>query len=162
MLVCCSAGLWVVVESAIIHMQKGLSASAERPFYSCNRVCKPGSVLSDHQSLHRVATMLEHKKRSATCGYMSGKQSAYGVASDRVYMAPLVTKRTVSSYLALPSLPSDARRFISVALSRRSPSADVISYPALRSPDFPHDNTFRQHITRPLGSVTLVLYNKIL
>ena len=106
MLVCCSAGLWVVVESAIIHMQKGLSASAERPFYSCNRVCKPGSVLSDHQSLHRVATMLEHKKRSATCGYMSGKQSAYGVASDRVYMAPLVTKRTVSSYLAFPSLPA--------------------------------------------------------
>ena len=62
-------------------------------------------------------------------------------------MALLVTKESVSSYLAFPSLPA-RRRFISVALSRRSPSADVIRYPALRCPDFPHTNTFRQHGTR--------------
>ena len=39
-------------------------------------------------------------------------------------------------------------RFISVALSRESPPADVIRYPALWCPDFPHYNTFRQHIAR--------------
>ena len=53
-----------------------------------------------------------------------------GVASDRVYMASRVTVGSVSSYLAFPSLPL-ARRFISVALFLRSPSADVIRYPAL-------------------------------
>ncbi len=30
------------------------------------------------------------------------------------------------------------RRYLSVALALKSPSADVICYPALRSPDFPH------------------------
>ena len=57
----------------------------------------------------------------------------YGVASDRVYMTPLVTKGMVSSYLAFPSLPL-ARRFISVALFLRSPSADVIRYPCPMKP----------------------------
>ena len=75
-------------------------------------------------------------KLLATYEIPSGKRelmllSHYGVASDRVYICKLVTKLPVSSYLAFPSLPSKTRRFISVALSRRSPSADVISYPAL-------------------------------
>ena len=52
-------------------------------------------------------------------------------------------------------------RYISVALSRRSPSADVIRYPALWGPDFPHDNTFRHNIARlprsVLGYYTLFL-----
>ena len=52
-----------------------------------------------------------------------------GVASDRVYMAQAVTCLSVSSYLAFPSLPRKTRRFISVALSRESPPADVIRYP---------------------------------
>ena len=56
-----------------------------------------------------------------------------GVASDRVYMASHVTAGSVSSYLAFPSLPL-ARRFISVALSLRSPSADVIRYPSPMKP----------------------------
>ena len=57
-------------------------------------------------------------------------QNLRGVASDRVYMAHAVTRMSVSSYLAFPSLPL-ARRFLSVALSRESPPADVIRYPAL-------------------------------
>ena len=57
----------------------------------------------------------------------------YGVASDRVYMTPHVTTGMVSSYLAFPSLPL-ARRFISVALFLRSPSADVIRYPCPMKP----------------------------
>ncbi len=56
-----------------------------------------------------------------------------GVASDRVYRASHVTAGSVSSYLAFPSLPL-SRRFISVALSRRSPSADVIRYPSPMKP----------------------------
>lgn len=39
---------------------------------------------------------------------------------------------------------AETRRYISVALVLKSPSADVIRYPALRSPDFPH--------TRPFGA----------
>ena len=75
-------------------------------------------------------------KLFATYEIPSGKRGAklpftYGVASDRVYICKYVTALPVSSYLAFPSLPSIARRFISVALSRRSPSADVIRYPAL-------------------------------
>ncbi len=73
-----------------------------------------------------------------------------GVASDRVYISSFVAERQVSSYLAFPSLSAifsekilslkgyllkkkrkKFRRSISVALSRKSPSADVIRYPAL-------------------------------
>ena len=43
----------------------------------------------------------------------------------------------VSSYLAFPPLPYK-RRYISVALALRSPSAAVSSCPALWCPDFPH------------------------
>ena len=43
------------------------------------------------------------------------------------------------------------RRSISVALSRRFPSADVIRYPALRCPDFPHSDTFRRNKARQSG-----------
>ena len=75
-------------------------------------------------------------KLLATYEIPSGKREdklplMHGVASDRVYICKYVTILPVSSYLAFPSLPGKARRFISVALSRRSPSADVISYPAL-------------------------------
>ena len=87
----------------------------------------------------------------ATRGYVSGRRSPCGVASDRVYSGRTLPYERVSSYLAFPSLPVCDRRFISVALSRWLPTADVIRYPALRSPDFPHGNTFRQHTARPFG-----------
>ena len=74
------------------------------------------------------------------------------LAAGGVYMAYCVTTISVSSYLAFPSLPhvgdtrkyaqgkkpSHKRRFISVALSRRSPLPDVIRHPVLCSSDFPH------------------------
>ena len=80
-----------------------------------------------------------------------------GVASDRVYICTQLPAMPVSSYLAFPSLPL-AWRFISVALSLGSPPADVIRYPALRSPDFPHDTTFRHDIARLRRPVAGVLY----
>ena len=73
----------------------------------------------------------------ATIGTTAGRRGTCvppkGVASDRVYMAFCVTVESVSSYLAFPSLPL-ARRSISVALSLRSPSADVIRYPSPMKP----------------------------
>ena len=57
--------------------------------------------------------------------------------------------------LTSPFHPYPCGRFISVALSRESPPTDVISYPALWSPDFPHGNTFRQHTARPFNRVLL-------
>ena len=59
--------------------------------------------------------------------------------------------------LTSPFHPYPCGRFISVALSRQSPAADVISYPALRSPDFPHGNTFRHNTARPSGRVAYIL-----
>ena len=61
------------------------------------------------------------------------------LAASGVYMAYCVTTISVSSYLAFPSLPRVAAwRFISVALSLKSPSPDVIRHPVLCCSDFPH------------------------
>ena len=86
------------------------------------------------------------------------------LAASGVYMAYHVTVVSVSSYLAFPSLPqrtshkwenkSLMRRFISVALSLKSPSPDVIRHPVLCCSDFPHG----QKTPRPynkLKSLTL-------
>ncbi len=53
-----------------------------------------------------------------------------------------VTGLPVSSYLAFSSLPQ-MRRFFSVALSLRSPSADVIRYPCPQEPGLSSDIAFR-------------------
>ena len=55
-------------------------------------------------------------------------------------MAYRVTEVSVGSYPAFPSLPhyrAAIRRFISVALSLKSPSPGVTRHPVLRSSDFP-------------------------
>ena len=44
--------------------------------------------------------------RRATRGYVSGRRSPCGVASDRVYSKERLPAPWVSSYLAFPSLPS--------------------------------------------------------
>ncbi len=121
-------------------------------------VCKPGSVLNGHQSARSVTG---NASRGIPCATPSicRTNAWWGVASDRVYSGSALPQKRVSSYLAFPSLPH-ARRFISVALSRRLPVADVISYPVLRSPDFPHGNTLRQHTARPSGEAVLLLYRK--
>ena len=63
---------------------------------------------------------------------------APNLAASGVYMAYPVTRVSVSSYLAFSSLQSKALRFISVALSLKSPSPDVIRHSVLRCSDFPH------------------------
>ncbi len=66
--------------------------------------------------------LLKHSKRAvyALC--------FVNLASDGVYMATFVTKGTVRSYRAFPPLPKN-RRFISVALSLRSPSPGFLRRP---------------------------------
>ena len=81
--------------------------------------------MSEHLSCIHVAVHV-----LATYGTTEPVIVPCGVAPDRVYMAREVTSASVSSYLAFPSLPL-IRRFISVALSLRSPSAAVSRYPAL-------------------------------
>ena len=54
----------------------------------------------------------------------------FGLASDGVYRAMSVTSHAVVSYTAFPPLHV-SMRFISVALSLKSPSPDVIRHPAL-------------------------------
>ena len=58
-----------------------------------------------------------------------------------------VTNALVSSYLTFPPLPQK-RRYLSVALSLRSPSLGVTQHPALRSSDFPLlTNASSDHLT---------------
>lgn len=53
-----------------------------------------------------------------------------------------VARLLVRSYRTFAPLPKNFRRFISVALSLRLPSLDVIQHPALRSSDFPQRASF--------------------
>ena len=99
--------------------------------HKSNFACKPGSVLNGHLSLRTVAGTLPGFSPGATRRYVSGKRSPCGVASDRVYSGPVLPRELVGSYPAFPPLPAKCGRSISVALSRQSPAADVISYPAL-------------------------------
>ena len=93
--------------------------------------CKPGSVVEDgHQSLRPVAGNAPSRRSNSCHPDHVPDERSWGVASDRVYSGPMLPWELVSSYLAFPSLPL-ARRFLSVALSRRLPVADVISYPVL-------------------------------
>ena len=110
----------------------------ERLFLSffSDRTYKPGSVRKmrgNHLSSLRVTAQFEHRSATMKTGRAAPrKNEIQGVASDRVYSAPMLPWGRVSSYLAFPPLPVLAdRRYISVALSRESPPADVISYPAL-------------------------------
>ena len=87
-------------------------------------VRKPGSVVDGHLSRMHVAVHL--KPPVGTIGQII---VPVGVAADRVYRPPMLPWDVVSSYLAFPPLPFKKRRYISVALFLRSPSADVIRYP---------------------------------
>lgn len=91
-------------------------------------IYKPSSVLRDYLSTSAVTDGLKRRKRRYR-GEQPYSISPY-LASGGVYTAGEVTSSPVSFYLAFSSLPF-SRRFFSVALSRKSPSADVIRHPAL-------------------------------
>ena len=109
------------------------------PLRGADRNYKPGSVVLE---LQKQGPVLIYLFRSLPHGSsrpeISAEQAAinrshWGVASGRVYICSALPREPVSSYLAFPSLPL-ARRFISVALSLKSPSADVIRYPCSMKP----------------------------
>ena len=136
----------------------------------CSPVCKPGSVdtrgcpttiyLRVPSPRCFAALAARHPMSLAEVG-PTCLAASHGVASDRVYSKSMLPWKWVSSYLAFPSLPFKGRRSISVALFRRLPAADVISYPALRCPDFPHGTTFRRDTARPSDEATLLLYHTL-
>ena len=88
-----------------------------------------------------------------------GTASAIRRACLAPFFSPAVRSAATAIKAKLPYPSQLFRRYISVALSRRSPAADVISYLALWSPDFPRTETFRRDRTRPFGEATSVLYH---
>ena len=116
------------------------------------RTCKPGSVERGHLSTLTVTGKLKRYLRLYSGGQPIRIQP--NLASDGVYMARGVTVPSVSSYLAFPPLPQ-MRRSISVALSLKSPSPDVIRRPALRCPDFPRRIRDAPRPRSPLEAVIL-------
>ena len=88
-------------------------------FYRKSSVCKPSSVLDGYLSTPIVTEGLKRICRDA--------EQAFGLSSCTEWglHARVVTKTCVGSYPAFPPLQL-ALRYISVALSLKSPSQDVI------------------------------------
>ena len=86
---------------------------------SKSSVCKPSSVLDGYLSTAIVTDSLQRVCRDA--------EQAFGLSSCTEWglHARVVTKTCVGSYPAFPPLQL-ALRYISVALSLKSPSQDVI------------------------------------
>ncbi len=131
------------------------------------RTCKPGSVERGHLSTPTVTDRLQRCLRSSPGGqpYAGRTQTCIGRGLHG-------TGRYRPVGELLPRLSTCARRpfpfgilfginylgksvggqSISVALSLKSPSPDVIRRPALRCPDFPHRDKFTPRPRSPLGS----------
>ena len=111
--------------------------------FFCKRVCKPGSVLDSHLSMRTVAGALKPPPKSRRAGVAKTRCSFHGVAPDRVYSDG--HSRTVGRALisAFPPLPAERRRYISVALFLKSPSAGVTRYPCPAEPGLSSRTAFR-------------------
>ena len=102
-------------------------------------VYKPSSVFDDYLSRHNISAVFKR------CMWQSEQPMRhFYLASGGVYIAPAVTSKSVSSYLALSTLPI-IWRYISVALSLKSPSPAVNRHPVLRCSDFPRGKP-RNHL----------------
>ena len=98
----------------------------------CDQVCKPSSVLNDHLSRPGIAPRLQppFKARRASV--------SLSLVLLRIgFTGPRGLPRAGELLPRLSTLTALRRRYISVALSLRSPSAAVSRYPALWSSDFP-------------------------
>ena len=95
---------------------------------------KPSSVFDNHLSRIIVANNLKR---------LSDRRAAVmslSLASDGVYITTYVATSVVSFYLAFPPLHYKIMRYISVALSLKSPLLVISQRPALWCSDFPHIN----------------------
>ena len=119
-------------------------------FYRKSSVCKPSSVLDGYLSTPIVTEGLQRVCRDAEQAFCLISCTEWGLH------ARVVTKTCVGSYPAFPPLQL-ALRYISVALSLKSPSQDVILHSCsvvlgLSSWEYSHATVWL--------SFTLVLYNK--
>ena len=114
-------------------------------------VYKPSSVVYGHLSRLTVTDKLKRYSRYSVgrTALLTETQSCseWGLHGTLCYQSvgellPRLSILTVSRRLinkhSSPKRASNLRRFISVALSRRSLSPDVIRHPVLCSSDFPH------------------------
>ena len=114
-------------------------------------VCKPSSVVYGHLSRLIVTDKLKRYSRRSVgrTALLTEAQSCSGWGlhgipcyHDIGELLPRLSILTANGRLkkinAQGKTPSRLRRFISVALSRRSPSPDVIRHPVLCCSDFPH------------------------
>ena len=102
---------------------------------------KPCSVLNDDLSTAQIALRLKPPPESRRTTLMLCCRELL-----RIRFTWQMRLRTSGELLPrLSTLAVVKRRYISVALSLRSPSADVISYPVLSSTDFPHGHKCPRH-----------------
>ena len=114
-------------------------AAIRQPFCKVWVLNKPSSVPrsgDDHLSSLTVTCKLKRHNPEGSAG--SFIPPLFGLAPDGVYLASLLPDRWCALTAPFhPYLQMQAVH-ISVALSLRSPSPDVIRHPALWSSDFPH------------------------
>ena len=99
-------------------------------------VCKPSSVVYGHLSRLAVADKFKRYSRHSPSGqpYVANAQSCSGWGLHGIPRC-----RGIGELLPrLSILTGITLRFISVALSLKSPSPDVIRHPVLCCSDFPH------------------------
>ena len=114
-------------------------------------VCKPSSVVYGHLSRLAVADKFKRYSRCSAgrTALLTDTQSCNGWGlhgipcyQDIGELLPRLSILTANGQ-ALQAIQnqwlSHLRRFISVALSLKLPSPDVIRHPVLRCSDFPHD-----------------------
>ena len=122
---------------------------------SDKRTYKPSSVVNNHLSWIYVAANLHATSIGAA-------EQAYAPATVllRIGFTWLHCFQCTGELLPrLSILTKLTWRYISVALALKSPSADVICYPALWSSDFPHGMSFRYDTARLFGTVAKELYH---
>ena len=121
--------------------KRGCHAGMDVLFFS-NQVCKPGSVIDSHLSRHSVAAVFKPPSRK-----QPGKpRFLCGVAPDRVCSNGRF--HAIGCALTAPFHPYlHMRRYISVALFLKLPSAGVTRYPCPAEPGLSSCTAFR-HGTR--------------
>ena len=127
-------------------------------------VCQPSSVVYGHLSRLIVTNKLERYSRCfvGRTALLTDTQSCseWGLHGILCYhnIGELLPRLSILTARGLPNgqsrqKSSRLRRFISVALSLKSPSPDVIRHPVLCCSDFPHGHT----TPRPYNKLNLFL-----
>ena len=107
--------------------------------YFCDQVCKPGSVFCSHLSRRTVADTLQPPPRDDRAGLMCPS-----TALLRIEFTASFRLRTMGELLPrLSTLTALLRRYISVALVLRLPSAGVTRYPCPVEPGLSSRTGFR-------------------